>query len=193
MRTQAVTRADVGSLPRGRRKEKETPLAFESSQLKRPMNKRVLIVDDDKSVREALCKVLREEGFEPCLAADGLEALEKRDRLRFGLILLDLGLPGLTGWEIYERILRDDPALPVIIVTGQASQLGTAAAAGVGALMEKPLDIPRLLRTIRRLLAEPAEARLRRNGAIRAEEKPSPPDVVLHWRRVRVNEAALCH
>jgi DNA-binding NtrC family response regulator len=157
------------------------------------MNKRVLIVDDDKSVREALSKVLKEEGFEPCLAADGIEAFERMDKLKFGLVLLDLGLPGLTGWEVYERILRDDPALPVVIVTGQASQFGTAAAAGVGALMEKPLDISRLLRTIRRLLAEPPEARLRRHSGIRSEDKPSPPDIVLEWRRVRVNQAAMCH
>lgn len=157
------------------------------------MNKRVLIVDDDKSVREALSKVLREEGFEPCLAADGLEALEKRQKLKFGLVLLDLGLPGITGWELYERIVREEPTVPVIIITGQSSQLGTAATADVGTLMEKPLEITRLLRTMRRLLAEPAEARLRRLAGNDRGAKPSPEDLVLQWRRLRVNEAALCH
>lgn len=157
------------------------------------MNKRVLIVDDDKSVREALSKVLREEGYEPCLAADGPEALEKRQKLKFGLVLLDLGLPGITGWELYERIVREEPTVPVIIITGQSSQLGTAATADVGTLMEKPLEIARLLRTMRRLLAEPAEARLRRLAANERGDKPSPQDIVLQWRRVRVNEAALCH
>jgi DNA-binding response OmpR family regulator len=157
------------------------------------MNKRTLIVDDDKSVREALSKVLREEGFEPSQAADGVEAFERMEKLKFGLVLLDIGLPGLTGWEVYERIQREDPALPVIVITGQASQFGTAAAADVGALMEKPLEIPRLLRAMRRLLAEPPEARLRRGSAVRGQNKPSPPDIVLEWRRVRVNQAALCH
>ncbi|HAO80674.1 MAG TPA: hypothetical protein DCQ92_17220, partial [Verrucomicrobia subdivision 3 bacterium] len=62
----------------------------------------------------------------------------------------------------FERLSAEHPLVPVIIATARPNQLFTALGAGVGALLEKPLDIPHLLTTIRRLLEESSEARLRR-------------------------------
>jgi DNA-binding response OmpR family regulator len=73
-----------------------------------------------------------------------------------------LNLPKRNGWDTFESLTRQNPRLPVIIITARPNQLFPALAAGVGALMEKPLDFPKLLQTIRNLLAEPAEARLAR-------------------------------
>jgi DNA-binding response OmpR family regulator len=73
-----------------------------------------------------------------------------------------LNLPGKSGWDTFERLTAENPLLAVIIITARSNQLFTALGAGVGALLEKPLDFPKLLQTIRRLLAEPAEARLAR-------------------------------
>jgi len=126
------------------------------------MKKRVLVVDDDESVRESLSKVLREAGYEVRQAADGDEALKQFDPVQIDLLLLDIGLPVRNGWDTFERITSLDPQLPVIIVTGQTGQQKIARAAGVGALMEKPLDALRLLQTIQDLLAEPKESRLQR-------------------------------
>jgi DNA-binding NtrC family response regulator len=78
------------------------------------------------------------------------------------LILLDLGLPNKSGWDTFEGFTSQNPTLPIIIITGQARQAKMAMAAGVGALMEKPLDAAQLLQTIQELLNEPEEARLRR-------------------------------
>jgi DNA-binding NtrC family response regulator len=127
-----------------------------------PRKSRVMVVDDDCAVREALGKVICEAGYELVLAGDGQEALDHFRRERIDLLLLDLGLPIKSGWDVFENMTRENPALPVIIITGQPNQYNPALAAGAGALMEKPLDVPQLLRTMREMLAESPEARLRR-------------------------------
>ena len=123
---------------------------------------KVLVVDDDASVRESVSKVLNEEGYNAVLAADGNEALKQFATHKIDLLLLDLGLPIKSGWDVFEQITAENPFVPIIIITGQADQYRVASAAGVGALMEKPLDVPQLLQTIQDLLAEPKETRLRR-------------------------------
>ena len=71
-------------------------------------------------------------------------------------------MPVKSGWDTFERLTASNPLLPIIIITARSNQLFTALGAGVGALLEKPLDIPMLLRTVDELLAESAEARLAR-------------------------------
>ena len=126
------------------------------------MKKRILIVDDDASVRKALGKVLEDEGYNIILAADGREALEQFESQPVDLLLLDIGLPIRNGWDTFERITSQAPVLPIIIITGKANQHDMAVAAGVGALIEKPLDVSQVLKTIQELLVESPEARLRR-------------------------------
>jgi len=126
------------------------------------MKKTVLVVDDDASVRKSLSKVLRDAGYDVVLAKDGREAVERFNPHQTDLLLLDIGLPIKNGWETFERITREDPVLPIIVITGHTEQHDMAVASGVGALMEKPLDAPELLETVEDLLAETKEARLRR-------------------------------
>lgn len=126
------------------------------------MKARVLVIDDDASVRDSLRKVLADDGYEVTTAADGPEGLTRFVPGEIDLVLLDLNLPSRSGWDVFERLTTEHPTLPLIIITGLANQLFTAAAAGVGALMEKPIDVPALLKTMGELLAEPPEARLRR-------------------------------
>lgn len=123
---------------------------------------KVLVADEDAVVRKSLSKVLKDAGYEVILAKCGQEAVEQFNPRQIDLLLLDLNLPIQDGWDAFERITSEAPALPIIITTGEANQDDIAMAAGVGALMEKPLDAPQLLQTIRELLAEPKEARLLR-------------------------------
>ncbi len=139
------------------------------------MKKKLLLVDDDPGVRRMLQRVLEEEGYLVEPAANGLEAVEREQATAPDLVLLDLNLPGQNGWDTLERLSADDPLLPVIIITARPNQLFPALASGAGALMEKPLDLPKLLRTIRDLLAEPAESRLARVAGKRAEFHYLPP------------------
>ena len=135
----------------------------------KPAKNRILVVDDDASVREMLKRILAGEGYLVWAAADGMTALEISAATKLDLVLLDLNLPGKNGWDIFERLTTDNPMLAVIIITARSNQLFTALGAGVGALLEKPLDFPKLLQTISRLLAEPAESR-------RARMAGSPAD-----------------
>jgi DNA-binding response OmpR family regulator len=119
-------------------------------------------VDDDCGVRESLAGVLAEEGFLVLSAANGVEALDVASASPVDLVILDLNMPVKNGWDTFERLSAEHPLVPVIIATARPNQLFTALGAGVGALLEKPLDIPHLLTTIRRLLMESSETRLRR-------------------------------
>jgi DNA-binding response OmpR family regulator len=126
------------------------------------MKKRVLVVDDDASIRSALKKVLEAEGFDVTLSANGQEAAERFVPDVTDLVILDLKLPGQSGWDIFEDLTRRDPCVPVIIITALSNQARIAEAAGVGALLEKPLAVPVLLETMNQLFAESPIDRLRR-------------------------------
>jgi CheY-like chemotaxis protein len=123
---------------------------------------RILLVDDDAGVRGSLHDVLVEEGYAVTAANDGQEALELIACSVIDLVLLDLNMPRKNGWDTFERLSTEHPLVPVILITARPNQLFAAVGAGVGALLEKPLDIPVLLQTIIRLLAEPNETRLAR-------------------------------
>lgn len=140
------------------------------------MNKHVLIIDDDAAVRESMRKVLGAAGYEVSTAADGEEALVGVALDEFDVVLLDLNLPVRSGWDIFERMTTRHPCLPIIVITGMPDQYRTAVAAGVGALMEKPIEADVLLHTIEELLAEPEETRLRRLCGYGAIARFLPPE-----------------
>ena len=131
--------------------------------------KRILVADDDSSVRQMLGRILKGEGYLVGEAANGVQALEIAAREQFDLMLLDLNMPAKNGWDTFERLTTEHPLLPVIIITARPNQVFTALGAGVGALMEKPLDFPKLLQTISVLLAEAPDIHLARLAGRRAE------------------------
>lgn len=129
------------------------------------MKKKILLIDDDPSVRRFLFRILAEENYHVLPAANGTDAVKLANQTRIDLALLDLNLSGHSGWDTFEQLSTENATLPVIIITGRSNQLFPALASGAGALMEKPLDVPRLLRTVRDLLSEPpAVRRARMNG-----------------------------
>jgi len=128
----------------------------------KPKKPRVLLVDDEPRICAALAGALGSEGFDVVFAYSGDEAIrEFRDGI-FDIVLLDLRMPGKDGWQTLAQLTWSRPLLPVIIITALLDRQAAAEAAGVGGLLEKPLDIPVLLETMRRLLSEPIEARLAR-------------------------------
>jgi CheY-like chemotaxis protein len=127
------------------------------------MNKpRVLLVDDDRSVLDALGNVIESEGFDVVSAANGHEAMEKFCQQPIDIVLLDLNMPVKGGWDTLRRLTTINPLLPIIVITARSDAYPIAVASGVAALMQKPLDIPVLLEAMRELLAEPAAKRLSR-------------------------------
>ena len=159
---------------------------LEASRIATPIpaarGKCILLADEDSGVRESLAAVLRSNGYLVLPAQNGQEALAFVGKRKVDLILLDPNMPVKIGWHTFERITSENPLLPVIIITARRNQLFTALAAGVGALMEKPLDIPVLLKTITALLGESIEMRLARLAGHHAaffhqptQERQSPP------------------
>ena len=124
--------------------------------------KRILLVDDDPTVRDSLKDVFVSEGYFVIPAENGQQALNLVNESSIDLALLDLNMPVKNGWDTFERLTAEHPFIPIIIATARPNQLFTALNAGAGALLEKPLDIPTLLRTMEKLLAESAEQRLAR-------------------------------
>jgi CheY-like chemotaxis protein len=139
------------------------------------MKSKILLVDDDPAVRWMLFRVLEGEGYLVLAAANSTEALGIASANSPDLALLDLALPVEDGWKVFQQLTSNDPLLQFVIITARPNQLFPALASGAGALMEKPLDLPRLLRTIQDLLEEPAETRLARVAGQPAEFHYQPP------------------
>ena len=103
---------------------------------------RILIVDDDIEVRDVLEELLHVDGHKVSTAADGAEALSLFKPGRFDMVFTDLGMPGISGWQVVEQIKRQAPQTPVVMVTGWGAQLDPAriAASGVDRVLTKPFQ-----------------------------------------------------
>jgi len=118
------------------------------------MPKRVLVVDDEKGVREALRQVLEYEGMEIATAASGDEALESMASFHPHLVLLDVKMAGMDGLQTLAKIRTIDDTLPVVMISGHGSIQTAVEATQLGAydFLEKPLDTDRILLTLRNAL-----------------------------------------
>ena len=128
---------------------------------------RILIVEDEPALVEAYKRVLLEAGYDVWSTPTGEEALTLFAQFDPHLVLLDLGLPVKDGRDTLIWLGEVNPLLPVIIITGRSHQRELAKKLGADAIMEKPLDVPCLLQTIRELLNEPPEGRARRASGFR--------------------------
>ncbi len=116
---------------------------------------RLLIIDDEPSIRESLETLLTLEGFDVTLASDGPRGLDVLSRSEFDLLLLDLALPGETGIDLLPRITAMHPELPVIMITafGTVGNVVDAIRAGAENFVQKPWDNEKLLADIRSAIA----------------------------------------
>ena len=137
--------------------------------------KKIMLVDDDPAIRQILVRLLQDEDYLVVTAANGVEALELNNATKVDLVLLDLNMPVKGGWETFEQLSQQNPLLPVILITAKPNQLFPALGAGVGALLEKPLDFVKLFDTIRILLDEAPEARLARMAGQSSQFRYIPP------------------
>ena len=140
-----------------------SPLAFRAEAPQHPPGpRRILIADDDPVVRGSLAAVLESEGYLVDEARNGIETVTRSIEHAPALILLDLSMPHWDGWTTFSQLDRATPLLPVIVITARPNQYQKAVDLGVDAFMEKPLDIPVLLRAINRITSEDNTHHLRR-------------------------------
>ena len=113
---------------------------------------RVLIVDDEETIRELLSRIARQGGYECVLAENGVQAVDVLSQERVDLILADLLMPGMSGLELLEHL--KEPRIPVIMITGMAD-LRTAVEAlhkGAADYLTKPVNSQELLLRMARAL-----------------------------------------
>jgi CheY-like chemotaxis protein len=120
------------------------------------MNQLILVVEDDAIMQKMALKILRSRGFSCELAVTGRDALTKAATLRPGLILMDLSLPEMNGWEA-TRALKADPKLadiPIVAVTAHAmvGDRETAIAAGCAECVTKPYELDELINVVERYI-----------------------------------------
>ena len=133
----------------------------------------ILIVDDSEDARDMCSELLMFHGFRTETASTGLEAIEKAVRLVPAVILMDLSLPGMDGWEATRRLKADERTrmIPVVAVTGHAlaGHSESARQAGCDAFVTKPVLPDDLVAEVRRVLTDEKKPRL--NGTAARKEK----------------------
>lgn len=97
------------------------------------MAHRVLIVDDDEAVLNILNKVVKSNGISAVLVSSGEEALKKISEERFDLILLDINMHGINGFEVIEQLRNDKNTTPIIVVSGRKDDFDTLYCLDIGA------------------------------------------------------------
>jgi signal transduction histidine kinase/ActR/RegA family two-component response regulator len=107
---------------------------------------RILVAEDERDVRELLCEILRAEGHEVYPAASGIEALEIFRASGFDAVFTDIGMPGMSGWELARAVRETDETVPLAVITGWGDAVGSAeqSAARVDWVVTKPFDADRI-------------------------------------------------
>ena len=116
---------------------------------------RVLVVDDDPSIRKMIMAALRREGYAFSEASNGREALDVMRRERPSVVVLDLMMPVVSGWDVLKERSADSEllAIPIIIISAnRGPELATAMDKGICAFLPKPFDIGALTALVRSCL-----------------------------------------
>jgi CheY-like chemotaxis protein len=120
--------------------------------IKDPSNRRVLIVDDNRDAADTLAMMLKFKGFETFACYNGLDGVAKTESYQPMAIVLDIGMPDITGYEACRRIRESayGKAATIIALTGYGSENDRQKSADVGfdAHLLKPVDLPELLRLL---------------------------------------------
>lgn len=112
---------------------------------------KILIVDDERAIRNSLKEVLGDEGYEVEVAEDGATALSMVDKEKYGVIFCDIKMPGMDGTEVLDKLVKDGEEAAVVMMSGH-SDIDTAVECikkGAFDFIQKPLDLNRILITIR--------------------------------------------
>lgn len=116
----------------------------------------ILVIEDDENMQAVMSRIFTAEGFELRMAADGTELTGILDEVTPDIILMDIGLPWINGFELAELIKnhREMKKIPIIFVSGQASEEDITRAFQIGAddFIKKPFEIDQLKATVTKFL-----------------------------------------
>jgi len=115
---------------------------------------RALVIDDDDLVRNVIYDLVKSFGYDADMAASGAEGLALFDRRHYDVVLTDLLMPGMTGWEVLAAVRERDSKIPVLLVTGSAVYADDVRPSQPGVmLVKKPVDLQILENALSRVLA----------------------------------------
>lgn len=129
---------------------------------------RILLVDDEPSLRRVISRSLARAGFEVVVACDGLAALEHVRAEPFDAVISDVRMPRMGGLELLGRILQHDPDMPVVLVSASTELESRRHALGLGAFdfLRKPLELSKLHDSAARAVGALAQRRVARQSQV---------------------------
>lgn len=118
-------------------------------EVKQPMT--ILVIDDDERVRTLLRDILLFGGYRVIEASDGESGMRHLEEGGFDMVLTDLGMPGMNGWEVTKLIKTKIPQLPVALITGWGTNLDEKKIeeSGVDWIIGKPFQVNEILETVK--------------------------------------------
>jgi signal transduction histidine kinase/DNA-binding response OmpR family regulator len=130
-----------------------------------PRPARLLLIEDEAEVQAVLAEMLREAGYTVVVAKDGLEGIEHCERENVDIVLSDISMPGISGWDVAARLRARHPQIPIGFVTGWGDQLDPErlAGAGVDFVVAKPFQAHDILRHVAQALMRPRSAAAERS------------------------------
>jgi two-component system response regulator VicR len=113
--------------------------------------KKILIVDDEVDIASSIQYVLRQEGFQTLLAHDGVKAIDLVENEKPDLIILDLMMPGIDGYEVCRRVRSNDQKTPILMLTARTSEIDTVVGLELGAndYIPKPVRLRELVARVK--------------------------------------------
>jgi CheY-like chemotaxis protein len=123
-------------------------------RLQPPHPPKILVIDDEPGIREILTKMLESRGYQVVACADGQSALHRFQEEPFDLVVTDLNMPGLSGWEVAREVKLHAPRTPVILITGTVYQvdLVETRANGIDFVIWKPFEFREVMKTMAQAL-----------------------------------------
>ena len=142
------------------------------------MAQRILIVEDDRSILRGLEMNFQLEGFKTCTAADGAAALKLSEEFKLDLVVLDIMLPKMNGFEVLRELRRTGSDIPIILLSAKSAEMDVVMGLDLGAddYVTKPFNIGELIARVKAHLRRRAPAEISRFG-----------DVEIDWTGHRVS------
>ena len=115
---------------------------------------KILVIEDDDSLREDLVMILSDEGYQVQACASGLDALDLAHRQNFDLVVSDIRMAGMDGLETLERLQQQQPSVATLVITGFTAEADSIRAVrlGVGDYLKKPFELSDFLAAVARQL-----------------------------------------
>ncbi len=135
-------------LPMGYEEEESKETAVKTTRNGRPA--RILVIDDEDAVRDILSRMLKVKGHQVVVAANGEEGIERFKSETFDLVMTDLGMPKISGWEVSKAIKGMNPKVPIAMITGWGMELNREklSESGVDLIVSKPFNFDQVIQLV---------------------------------------------